>query len=518
MAPQTSLNPIIPGFAPDPSAIHVDGWFFLVTSSFHLFPGLPIYASKDLCSWKHIGNAIHRQTQLSLLKSRTCLTPPSLDTGGRVLPATGGLYAPTIRHHADAFYLVCTNALRNEGESRAKKENFILSTKDIWKGEWSDPVYFEFEGIDPGITFDDGKVYIQGSASPGPATRINNFEIDIMTGKKLSEERTIWTGTGGIYPEGPHVFKWNGWYYLIIAEGGTHLSHSVTAARSRSIWGPYQSAPNNPILTAYGTNEYIQHTGHCDIFQDRDDQWWVVCLAVRKNKGRYPLSRETFLTSATYDGEWFQLERVKSDVINHSGVQLSSSVLKAALGVDYLYIRDALLDRYHFEQDNAAITLTPTSIDLSAPESSPTFVAKRQRALEGKATATVSQFHDTWNSVKLKFGLACYKDEHRYFRIYFDVADSAVVFEIVNAAQSIAKTTRQVLDSVPKELSFCIEYTEREYRLLYATVSVSPSWLSLATVDTLEITDPDFVGPIIGVFAVADTDGLKVKFEGVHIN
>lgn len=98
------------------------------------------------------------------------------------------------------------------------------------------------------------------------------------------------------------------------------------------------------------------------------------------------------------------------------------------------------------------------------------------------------------------------------------MADSAVVFEIVNAAQGIAKTTRQVLDSVPRELSFCFEYTEREYRLLYATVSSSPSWVSLATVDMLEMTDSDFVGPVIGIFSVADVDGLKVKFEGIHVD
>jgi hypothetical protein len=239
---------------------------------------------------------------------------------------------------------------------------------------------------------------------------------------------------------------------------------------------------------------------------------------VRKNEGRYPLSRETFLTSVKWDGEWFQLERVKLDVIDHSGVQFPSSVLQAALGVDYLYIRDAHLDRYHFEEDSAAITLAPTSVDLSAPESSPTFVAKRQRALQGKTTAAVYQFHDTWDSAKLKFGLACYKDEHRYLRIYFDVADSAVVFEVANTAQGIAKTTRQVLDPAPEELSFCVEYTEREYRFLYATVSSLPSWVSLAAVDTLELTDPDFVGPIIGVFSVADADGLKVKFDGIHVD
>ncbi|KAH7146196.1 glycosyl hydrolase [Dactylonectria macrodidyma] len=512
MVAQASLNPIIPGFAPDPSAIHVDGWFFVVTSSFHLFPGLPIYASQDLSSWKQIGNAIDRQGQLSLLKSRTSISSPAPQRGGRILPATGGLYAPAIRHHDGTFYIVCTNALREPDAVTAKKENFIISTKDIWKGKWSDPVYFDFEGIDPSITFDDGKVYIQGSAAPGPATRINNFQIDLATGKRLSEERTIWTGMGGVYPEGPHVFKWNGWYYLIIAEGGTHLTHSVTAARSKDIWGPYQPAPNNPILTAYGTDEYIQHTGHCDIFQDADGQWWAVCLAVRKNQERYVLSRETFLTPARWQGEWLQIEPVKSDVKNHAGVQLPSLVLSAAPEVSYVYVRDAQLNRYQFEQGGEAVTLKPSSVDFSSIDVSPTFVAKRQRALQGKATAAVTQLDGAWSKVKVKFGLACYKDEHRFFRVYFDTEDSSVVFDIVNAAQKIARTTRRVLGDV-EGLSFSMDYTDMEYTLRYTAGAGSLSTVTLATVDTLEMTDPDFVGPIIGVFAVAGAEGVEVKFE-----
>ncbi|RSL40844.1 hypothetical protein CEP54_015998 [Fusarium duplospermum] len=516
MVSQASLNPIIPGFAPDPSAIHVDGWFFVVTSSFHLFPGLPIYASQDLSSWKQIGNAIDRQSQLSLLKSRTRLSSPAPETGGRILPATGGLYAPTIRHHDGTFYIACTNALREPDATTAKKENFIISTKSIWKGGWSDPVYFDFDGIDPGITFDEGKVYIQGSAAPGPATRINNFQIDLTTGKRLSEERTIWTGTGGVYPEGPHVFKWKGWYYLIIAEGGTHVTHSVTAARSKDIWGPYQPAPNNPILTAHGTDEYIQHTGHCDVFQDAEGQWWAVCLAVRKNQERYVLSRETFLTPARWQGEWLQIEPVRSDVKNHAGAQLPSLTLSTAPELSHVYVRDAELNRYQFEEGGEVVTLKPSPVDLSSTDASPTFVAKRQRTLQGKATAAVSQLDGAWSKVKLRFGLACYKDEHRFFRVYFDTADSSVVFEIVNVAQNLTRTTRRVLEDV-KGLCFTIEYTEAEYRLLYTAGDGPRSTETLARVDALEMTDPDFVGPIIGVFAVSNAKGAKVKFEAFSI-
>jgi beta-xylosidase len=119
--------------------------------------------------------------------------------------ATGGLYAPTIRYHNGTIYVVCTNVIHAEGSDNDVTKNFIVSTTDIWSGAWSDPVYFEFNGIDPSIFFDDdGKSYMQASASPGPMTKIHLFKIDLQTGKKLSE-KTIWDCTGGIYPEGPHV-------------------------------------------------------------------------------------------------------------------------------------------------------------------------------------------------------------------------------------------------------------------------------------------------------------------------
>ncbi|EEU37713.1 uncharacterized protein NECHADRAFT_87526 [Fusarium vanettenii 77-13-4] len=512
-----AINPIIPGFAPDPSIISVSGWYFLVTSSFHLFPGLPIYASNDLLSWKHIGNAINRQAQLSLAKSSTRLSAPSPWTGGKILPATAGLYAPTIRHHDGTFYIVCTNAAFRKEYGVVDKQNFIISTTDIWRSTWSDPVYFDFVGIDPDLFFEDGTTYMTGSATPGPWTRINCFEIDIKTGRALSEERTIWRGTGGVYPEGPHVYKRNGWYYLLIAEDGTHVTHMITMARSRSIWGPYEPCPHNPVLSARDTDEYIQHTGHGDLFQDYDGQWWAVCLGVRKDiQGRYALSRETFLTPGEWEGEWPTLATVElspSVVTRKHG----SSSLSVEPGVDYVYIRDALLDHYNFDAPSSSITLTATSVDLSGPEASPSFVGKRQRLLQGTNGVVVANLSDAWSFGNLKGGLAYYKDEHRHFRIFFDSSDTSMVFEEKNQAQEVSKSTRHTLERVPENVSLLMKYTEQEFHLLYALNSEpEKSWIRLAVVDTLDMTDPDFVGPVIGIFAVADTEGLEVEFRDFH--
>ena len=427
------------------------------------------------------------------------------------MPSTGGLYAPTLRHHDGVFYIACTNAVCGPDDVYAKKENFIISTRDIWKGRWSEPIYFEFDGIDPSITFDEGRVYVQASAG-----KIVQFEIDLSTGERSSEERTIWTGTGGANPEAPHVFKHDGWYHLLIAEGGTHATHSATMARSRNIWGPYEASPRNPTLTARETDEYVQHTGHCDVFQDRDEGWWAVCLGVRRKEDRHVLGRESFLTPARWEDGWLRMEPILLDVKNHKGVQLPNLMLTEAPNVGLIRIRDAQLDRYRVEKGGEKVTLTPAAIDLDSPNASPTFIAKRQRTLNGRATTTIP-LCSSWAGEHLKLGLACYKDEHRFIRIYYDAAESSVVFQIANTAQCVARTSRKVQDEI-EEVAFEIGYTEREYTLRYAVGAGSQEWVRLNIVDTLEMTDPDFVGPVIGVFAVADRDGWEVKFQDFHVD
>ncbi|TDZ38298.1 Non-reducing end alpha-L-arabinofuranosidase BoGH43A [Colletotrichum trifolii] len=249
-------NPIIPGFAPDPSVVLVDGVFYLVTSSFHVFPGLPIYASRDLQNWDHIGNAINRPSQLSLANARTRAV--TLDTGNTMI-ATAGLFAATIRHHQGKFYIVCTNCLSSNGSTEGGStdtQNFIIQTSDIWSDHWSDPVPVDFGGIDPSLFFDDdGKLYFQGcyviDRSKQPSCTIKQFEVDVDTGKQLTEQREIWGGFAKYDTEGPHIYKKDGWYYLLVAEGGTFEHHLLSIARSKD-------------------NEYIQNIGHGELFEDAE--------------------------------------------------------------------------------------------------------------------------------------------------------------------------------------------------------------------------------------------------------
>lgn len=285
-------NPVITGFHPDPSICRVGEDYYLVTSSFEYFPGVPIFHSRDLVHWRQIGHCLTRPSQLPLEGVR-----PS-----------AGIYAPTIRHHDGTFYMVTTNV--------SGGGNFYVTASDP-AGPWSEPVWVKQSGIDSSLFFDDdGRVYLTSTyvlqapstehGTDGATWGVQQSEIDIATGQLLSEPRPIWGGTGGKYPESPHLYKIDGRYYLMIAEGGTEYAHCITIARGDTPWGPWENCPHNPILTHRGVASDIQALGHGDLVQAHDGTWWMVCLGVRPvgYPPCYHIGRETFLAPVRWEGGW----------------------------------------------------------------------------------------------------------------------------------------------------------------------------------------------------------------------
>jgi len=277
---QEYRNPVIPGYHPDPSVCRVGDTFYLVNSSFQYFPGVPIFQSKDLVHWQQIGNVLDRESQLPLKGASSWL----------------GIYAPTIRYHEGTYYMITTN-VGNGG-------NFMVTAKDP-RGPWSEPIWLKQQGIDPSLYFEDGKCYMV--SNPGDAIWL--CEINPETGEQLTESKKLWQGDGGRFPEGPHIYKKDGYYYLLISEGGTELAHHLTIARSKNIEGPYESNPDNPILTncsRLGQSLQIQGTGHGDFVQAENGSWWMVFLAYRNYGGSYHhLGRETYLAPVEWkEGEW----------------------------------------------------------------------------------------------------------------------------------------------------------------------------------------------------------------------
>lgn len=278
-------EPILPGFHPDPSICRVGDDYFLVTSTFEYSPGVPIFTSRDLISWHQLGSILDRPSQLNV---RT-----GIDN------ASGGIYAPTLRYHAGRFWMTTTNL------HDVRDGHLIVHAEDP-SGPWSDPVYTTgLVGIDPDLVWNDGVCYL--SWSDVVRGGISCAQVDPVTGELLSQPKEIWRGTGGAHVEGPHLFPRGGWWYLLVAEGGTGPGHMVTIARSRAISGPYQSNPANPILTHRSTTHAVQSTGHADMLELADGSWAMVHLGTRP-RGSFPKwhtnGRETFLTGVDWVDDW----------------------------------------------------------------------------------------------------------------------------------------------------------------------------------------------------------------------
>ncbi len=266
----TYSNPIIPGFHSDPSVCRVGDDYYLITSTFEYFPGIPVFHSKDLVNWEQIGYCIDRKEQF---------------------PNGMNLFAATIRYHDGVFYMINTN-ITGGG-------NFYVTATNP-AGPWSNPIWLkDLGGIDPDLFWDDnGKAYVISSP-------MILYEIDLKTGKLLTEGKQVWYGAGGRYAEGPHIYKKDGWYYLMAAEGGTEEAHHETIARSNNIWGPYTENPANPILAhanAAGQNIPIQGVGHADIIQAHDNSFWIVFHGYRNisDKVHHILGRETCLAPVNW--------------------------------------------------------------------------------------------------------------------------------------------------------------------------------------------------------------------------
>jgi alpha-N-arabinofuranosidase len=209
--------------------------------------------------------------------------------------ASGGIWAPTIRHHAGRFCMVTTNMTHGG--------NFLV-TAERPDGPWSDPAWIDKDWFDPSLFFDDdGTTYYTRRSDEGVAQAV----IDPSTGKLEAPVRHLSRGLCSPDAEGPHLYKIDGVYYLMMAEGGTRFGHSETIARSRSPWGPWEPCPHNPIVThRHLSGGFIRDTGHADLFRAPNGSWWLACLGTRHTTydSASILGRETFLAPVSWKDGW----------------------------------------------------------------------------------------------------------------------------------------------------------------------------------------------------------------------
>lgn len=399
-------NPIIPGFYPDPSVCRAEGKYYLVCSSFQYFPGVPLFESEDLVNWKQIGHVLTRPSQVQLER----------------VNSSGGVFASTIRYHDGTFYMVTTNDTTHQ--------NFYVSTNDIY-GEWSEPVFVDQGGIDPSLLFDGDKVYfISNGADDFGNGGIVQCEIDIRTGRKLTPSRAIWSGSGGRYLESPHMYKLDGGYYLMAAEGGTEYGHMITYARSDDPWGPFVGYEKNPVLTNRNLGGFeIQGVGHGDLVQAPSGEWFIIHLGFRQI-GRYDtfhhIGREVFMTPVHFDSDGFFTAGENGTTgfeyeIEGDFVQESKKLytFENTDHLDWVYLRKPHMENYLRTAGGFELTAGEETLDDPL---SPTFVGIRQRAFGGRLRVHLE-------AESGETGVCVYMDEKHHYELA--LAQTEGSFEVI---------------------------------------------------------------------------------------
>ncbi|HET9915345.1 MAG TPA: glycoside hydrolase family 43 protein [Anaerolineales bacterium] len=382
-------NPILSGFYPDPSVCRVGDDYYLVTSTFEYFPGLPVFHSRDLVHWHQIGHVLDRPSQLPLDEIR-----PS-----------GGLYAPTIRYFNGTFYVINTLV-----DGKTKSGNFIVTATDP-AGPWSEPYWLEgAPGIDPSLFFDDdGRAWYTGNRMPARMQYEGHKEIwlqelDLQSMRLVGEAYALWDGAlkGAVHAEAPHIYKVDGRYYLMIAEAGTAHHHAVTIARSDAITGPYESNRANPILTHrhLGLDYPIVGTGHADLVQTQTGEWWMFMLAMRPYGGYfYNLGRETFLAPVRWENGWPIVSPGMGRVeFSHSVPDLPETTWPEipardgfdapALAFHWNFLRTPREEFYSLSERPGQLRLRLRPQRLSEP-TNPSFVGRRQQHIHFSAQCTM---------------------------------------------------------------------------------------------------------------------------------
>jgi xylan 1,4-beta-xylosidase len=495
-------NPIIPGYNPDPSICRVGDDFYLVNSTFEFFPGVPVYHSKNLVNWELINHCLSTKEQLFLEGCRN----------------SGGIYAPTLRYHDGVFFMITTNVTH--------RGNFVVHTRDI-RGEFSIPAWIDQGGIDPSLFWDDDdSCYYCSTGNIDGVRGIVAFEINPFTGEILSDKHLISTGCGGQCAEGPHIYKKEGYYYLLLAEGGTEYGHRVTIQRSRNVFGPYEECPHNPILTH---KEYkyceIQATGHGDLVEDGNGNWWMVCLGIR-NYSRallHNLGRETFLCPVIWENGWpivgnnGTIEPVmkaplpqKSEPVNHS---VTIDFSNKSLGKHLFYTRNPEMKHYKHNPDEKSLTLIGTKVTINEPGTSPTIMSIRQPAFVTTFTAVLEAAKTTAK----RAGIAAYYNNDYHYDIYLCSESDQTYIGFYKHIHDMGVELLRVPLKTKGNVILKIETDREKYSFSYKedtdsdfTFVGSGSNAGLSTEGTMTMT---FTGTLFSIFAEEGTAVFKDKIE-----
>jgi xylan 1,4-beta-xylosidase len=342
-------NPILPGFNPDPSICRIENDFYIATSTFEWFPGVQIHHSRDLENWNLIGHALNEKRVLDL----------------RGVPSSGGVWAPALNYYDGLFYLCYTVVHQHEAATK-DTPNFLITAPSI-NGPWSDPVLINSSGFDPSLFHDDdGKKYWLNMVwdhrpNKHPFYGIALQEYDPLAQSLTGASHIIFKGSPLGLTEGPHIYKRNGYYYLLTAEGGTEYEHAVTLARSRDLLGPYEVHPQNPILTSSGNLELVlQKAGHASLVETKEGEWYMPHLCGRPLPGskNCNLGRETSIQRVEWRADdWLYLAGQGNNPLE----EVPSPNLE-------VHTWPSLSERIPFDSPHYAIPRGPTNSVINQPQ------------------------------------------------------------------------------------------------------------------------------------------------------
>ncbi|MFC5830349.1 glycoside hydrolase family 43 protein [Nonomuraea insulae] len=496
----TFRNPILPGCHPDPSICRVGEDFYLVTSSFAYYPGLPLFHSRDLVRWQQLTHVLNRPGQLPL----------------QGLDVSDGIWAPTIRHHNGRFYVVSTLARNRQGSI-----TFIVTAEDPG-GPWSDPVPLEAEGIDPSLFFDDdGRCWLTACRdAPQPADSgpgelwMRELDLDLL--KLVGPTHVLWHGAvRGAWVEAPHLYKRDGVYHLIAAEGGTEGNHSVTAARSDTVTGPYVTDPRSPLLTHRhrSLEEPVHNVGHADLVETPDGETWAVTLGVRPIDGTHTLGREVFLVPVVWSarGPVFApesggvrlLERLPSPA---SGEGIGETAVgrvhfrEPMLGLEWNSLRGPVGDRVRPAADGGGLDIDLAPQPLSST-SVPAFIARRQQHVRFRVRTRISFLaaHPAEEA-----GLAVFQNQDHHATLAVTADENGRAQVVLTARDSGTSTRLASAPSHAQESLLEVEADENGYTF---RLSDGTRWTSLATIERSFFSTEragGFVGVYLGLYGTSN--------------
>ncbi|MEP7135777.1 MAG: glycoside hydrolase family 43 protein [Chloroflexota bacterium] len=502
--PQILHNPILSGCYPDPSICRVGEDYYLVTSTFEYFPGLPIFHSRDLINWRQIGHVLDRASQLDLDGIR-----PS-----------GGLYAPTIRHYDGTFYVINTLV-----DGKTGSGNFIVTATQP-QGPWSEPYWLDADGIDPSLFFDDdGKCWYVGTRLNEEGyytghTEIFLQELDLEKMKLVGNDTVLWDGAvkGVVWAESPHIYKANGYYYLMIAEAGTAHHHAITIARSKNIAGPYEGNKGNPILTHrhLGLDYPIVGTGHADLVETQNGELWLVLLAMRPYGGYfYNLGRETFLVPTRWEDDWLivspgtgrvEFEYPAPNLPEHiwnEAIPAKDDFNDTALAYHWNFLRTPREEFYSLSERPGFLHLKVRPQKLSE-QSNASFVGRRQQHMDFTAQ-TAFEFAPGLNE---QAGLALVQSTDFHY-LFVVTLESEPVLRLIKRAHGKEETLAEQPVSTG-QYNLKVTAHGQDYNFYFSN---NGQWQTLAeNVDGRILSTPvagGFVGAWIGMYASSNGQPSK---------